>query len=142
MTEGPLHLLELLPLGDGTWRLCDHSVEGDDPASLVAYVEQTAAGVEVVWLRGRGGSARFDELSDVLRAAALELSLGAGSRATRPIEIPHFAPRPPSKADAAPQRARACNAGSMGRCQPDGWILGPSIASLSKAGPAGRRRPR
>jgi len=114
MTEGPLHHLELLPSGDGTWRLCDHSVEGDDPASIVAYVEQTTIGVEVVWLRGRGGCSRFDELSDVLRAAALELSLGAGSRATRPIEIPHFAPRTPSRADAEPQRTE--------RAMPVRWV--------------------
>jgi hypothetical protein len=101
MTEGPLHQLELLPMGEGAWRLCDHSVDSDDPASIVAYVEQTAYGVEVVWLQGRGGSSHFDELSDVLRAAAMDLSLGAGSRATRPIEIPHFAPLAPPKADRA-----------------------------------------
>ena len=105
MAEGPLHQLELLPLGDGAWRLSDHSVEGDDPASLVAYIEETTVGVEVVWLRGRGGTARFDELSDVLRAAATELSLGAGSRATRPIEIPHFAPRTPPRTHGTPQRS-------------------------------------
>jgi hypothetical protein len=104
MAEGPLHQLELLPLGDGAWRLFDHSVEGDDPASIVAYIEETTVGIEVIWLRGRGGAARFDELSDVLRAAAMELSLGAGSRATRPIEIPHFAPRTPPRTHASPQR--------------------------------------
>ena len=97
MAEGPLHQLELLPLGDGAWRLFDHSVEGDDPASLVAYVEQTALGFEVIWLRGHGGSSHFDEMGDVLRAAAMELSLGVGPRSTRPIEIPHFAPRTPPR---------------------------------------------
>jgi hypothetical protein len=105
MADGQLYQLELLALGDGAWRLFDHSVEGDDPASIVAYIEQTTVGIEVVWLRGRGGTARFDDLSDVLRAAAMELSLGAGSRATRPIEIPHFAPRMPPRTPAAPQRA-------------------------------------
>jgi len=105
MAEGPLHQLELLPLGDGAWRLFDHSVEGDDPASLVAYVEQTSVGVEVIWLRGHGGSTHFEELSDVLRAAAMDLSLAQAPRSTRPIEIPHYAPRTPRKADAAPQRA-------------------------------------
>ena len=105
MADGPLQQLELIPLGDGSWRLCNHSVEGDDPASLVAYAEQTETGIEVVWLQGRGGCSRFDELSDVLRAAALELSLGVGSRACRPIDIPHFAPRVPSRTDAAPQPA-------------------------------------
>ena len=103
MAEGPLHQLELLPMGDGAWRLFDHSVEGDDPASLVAYVEQTSLGVEVIWLRGRGGSTHFDELGDVLRAAAMDLSLGQAPRSTRPIEIPHFAPRTPPKAQGAPR---------------------------------------
>lgn len=104
MADEPLHQLQLFPLGDGAWRLFDHSVEGDESASVVAYIEETTSGIEVVWVRGRGGAARFDDLSDVLRAAATELSLGAGSRATRPIEIPHFAPRTPPRADAAPQR--------------------------------------
>ena len=109
MAEGQLHQLELLPLGDGAWRLFDHSVEGDDPAGMVAYIEQTTVGIEVVWLRGRGGTARFDDLSGQLHAeygpAQMELSLGAGSRATRPIEIPHFAPRTPPRTSAAPPRA-------------------------------------
>ena len=107
MAEGPLHQLELLPLVEGAWRLLDHSVQGDDPASVVAYVEETAAGIEVVWLRGGGGSSHFEELGDVLRVAAMELSLGAVPRSTRPIEIPHFAPRTPPKTDGARDRPGA-----------------------------------
>lgn len=94
MAEGPVHQLELMPLGEGAWRLCDRNVEEDDPASVVAYIEQTEEFLEVVWLHGRLGWARFTELSEVLEAAAAELAPLHSDRARRPIEIPHFAPRP------------------------------------------------
>jgi hypothetical protein len=93
MAEGPVHQLELVPLGDGAWRLCDRNVEEDDPASVVAYVEQSGEMLEVVWLQGRFGWTRFARLSEVLEAAAAELAPTPSSRGRRPIEIPHFAPR-------------------------------------------------
>lgn len=93
MAEGPVHQLELVPLGPGAWRLCDRNVEEDDPASVVAYVEESAEGIEVVWLTGRTGWARFSHLGEVLEAAAAELTPTQVSRAHRPVDIPHFAPR-------------------------------------------------
>ena len=95
MEPGPVRQLELVPLDQGSWRLCDRSIEEDDPASVVAYVEETVRGIEVVWLYGRTGWSRFSDLGEVLRAAAADLGLGGGARAQRPIEIPHFAPRHP-----------------------------------------------
>ncbi|MFH8252262.1 hypothetical protein ACH3VR_17990 [Microbacterium sp. B2969] len=95
MAEGSVHQLELVPLSEDAWRLCDRNVEEDDPASVVAYVEATADGVEVIWLHGRSGWSHFTELGDVLRAAAADLSPGgAFGRGHRPIEIPHFPPMP------------------------------------------------
>ena len=93
MAYGPVHQLELVPLGEGAWRLCDRSVEEDDPASVIAYVEQAEEFLEVVWLHGRFGWARFTQLGEVLEAAAGELAPPHADRARRPIEIPHFAPR-------------------------------------------------
>lgn len=97
MAEGPVHQLELIPLGEGAWRLCDRNVEEDDPASVIAYVEQTDDAIEVVWLQGHFGWTRFAQLGEVLEAAAAELAPTPSIRARRPIEIPHFAPRLPSQ---------------------------------------------
>ena len=88
-----VHQLELVPLGEGAWRLCDRDVDDDDPASVVAYVEETTRGFEVVWLQGRSGWTRFERLGDVLTAAAIDLSPAPAPRSRRPIDIPHFAPR-------------------------------------------------
>jgi hypothetical protein len=97
MIEGSVHQLELIPLGLTSWRLFDRSVDVDDPASLVAYVEETLDGYEVVWLQARAGWSRFTSLDEVLRAAAADLSPTAADRARRPIEIPHFAPKSPPR---------------------------------------------
>ena len=92
MAEGPVHQLELLPLGEGAWRLCDRSLDDDDPASVVAYVEAGAEGFDVVWLQSRGGRAVFRTLGDVLLAAIDESApVSAGHR---PYAIPHLPPRP------------------------------------------------
>lgn len=93
MADGPVHQLELVPLGEGAWRLCDRNVDEDDPASVIAYIEQSEEFLEVVWLRGGLGWARFTQLGEVLEAAAAELAPLHSDRARRPIEIPHFAPR-------------------------------------------------
>ncbi|WP_345801428.1 hypothetical protein AAIB33_18515 [Microbacterium sp. AZCO] len=94
MADGHVHQLELIPLGEGSWRLCDRNVEEDDPASIVAYIETTAEGLEVVWLHGRRGWTHFTDLTDVLRAAAADLAPGGLNRRQRPFAIPHFPPPP------------------------------------------------
>lgn len=91
MAEGPVHQLELVPLGDGSWRLCDRSVRDDDPASVVAYVEGGDEGFDVVWLQ-RVGCAHFGSLREVLLAAADESAQVPARH--RPYEIPHLPPRP------------------------------------------------
>lgn len=95
MDKGTVHQLELVPLVEGAWRLCDRSLDDDDPASVVAYVEQTARGVEVVWLHGKAGWATFERLSDVLTAAAVDLTPAPPPRSRRPFDIPHIAPKFP-----------------------------------------------
>ncbi|WP_243075522.1 hypothetical protein [Microbacterium sp. SS28] len=92
LDHGTVHQLELVPLGDGAWRLCDRSVEDDDPSSVVAYVEATAEGFEVVWLQRVGGRSIYGGLNDVLLAAIDEMMPIVSGR--RPFEIPHLPPRP------------------------------------------------
>jgi hypothetical protein len=92
MAEGPVHQLELVPLGEGAWRLCDRNLDEDDPASVVAYVEAGTEGFDVVWLQRFGGRSRFSTLGDVLLAAIDgSSSISAGHR---PYRIPHLPPRP------------------------------------------------
>jgi len=93
-----VHRLELVPLGDEAWRLCDGNEEASDATSVVAYVERRPSGYEVVWVSLRQGVERFATLGDVLERAAQVLAEVPVSGATRPIPIPHFAPSPPALA--------------------------------------------
>ncbi|WP_285115067.1 hypothetical protein [Leifsonia sp. fls2-241-R2A-40a] len=61
--------LEIIPLTDSSWRICDTSVGPTDPGGLLAYVEREDAGFDVIMLRpGFTESAHTDCL-----AAALSL---------------------------------------------------------------------
>jgi hypothetical protein len=44
--------LELIPLGDSGYRVCDASVPDEDASHVVAFIEKHPQDVEVVWLRG------------------------------------------------------------------------------------------
>lgn len=96
MERGAVHRFELIPLADGAWRLCDRSFDADDPAGVVAYVEETSDGVEVVWLQGRLGRETFPVLGDVLIVAEVDITPMRRSRSRRPVEIPHIAPQVPA----------------------------------------------
>jgi hypothetical protein len=74
-TRDELHQLELVPMTRDSWRVCDRAVASSDARSIVAYVEQRAAGVyDVVWVVAGIGVETFTRLEDVLRAAAELLS--------------------------------------------------------------------
>lgn len=87
-----VHQLELVPLGDEAWRLCDGNVEASDATSVVAYIERRTSGYEVVWVSVHRGVERYATIGDVLERAAKVLADVPASGATRPIPIPHFAP--------------------------------------------------
>ncbi|WP_460815958.1 hypothetical protein [Microbacterium petrolearium] len=89
-----VHQLDLVPLGEDAWRLCDRSVDSCDATSVVAYVERRDDGYEVVWVSTHRGVERFTTMGDALERAAEVLSAVTPPGATRPIPIPHFAPRP------------------------------------------------
>lgn len=57
-----------------SWRLCDTTVAPRDAGSVVAYVELTDRGYEVVWLRGPAVATMFPSLDAVMRRARRTVS--------------------------------------------------------------------
>ncbi len=66
--------LELRAMADNSWRLCDRDVSPNDAASVVAYVEATARGYEVVWVLGPQGRTWVPTLERVAETAAHRLA--------------------------------------------------------------------
>lgn len=91
-TSEGMHQLELVPLGDDAWRLCDRTVDASDATSVIAYVERRGLVYEVVWVSISRGVERFRTMGDVLERATGILANTPVSGATRPIPIAHFAP--------------------------------------------------
>ncbi|MCC2031418.1 hypothetical protein [Microbacterium allomyrinae] len=91
MDLGVVHQLEFVPLSPGGWRLCDRSVSSNDPASVVAYVEERRGALTVVWLVGQRAPSRAADLGEVLLQAIDRVSRPSQPRA-RPFPIPHRAP--------------------------------------------------
>lgn len=91
-TDESVHQLQLLPLDDNSWRLCDGAVAAHDPDSVVAYVERCEEGLAIVWLVGPHTPRWLGTLDDVLAEAVNRLAgpISAGPR--RPTPIPHRAP--------------------------------------------------
>jgi hypothetical protein len=91
----PVHHLELVPMGDGAWRLCDRPriPRGDDgDGTLVAYIERLAGGeYEAVWVWRGPAVETFPSLEAVLVAGTRRLSSTVGSE-SKPVPIPHRAP--------------------------------------------------
>lgn len=89
---------EVIPLGRGAWRICDSTRERTDASRLVAYVDSSEIGtLDVLWLRSPCPTrSRYRDLAELLADldAAAEAAAEAAqtSRATRPIQIPHFPP--------------------------------------------------
>ncbi|MHC2998486.1 hypothetical protein [Microbacterium sp. HJ5] len=94
LDAAPVHHLELVPLGDRAWRLCDHAeagVAGGD-GELVAYVERLPSGAyEAVWVRGGSRVDVYASLAAVLVAGVRRLSASV-STDSKPVPIPHRAP--------------------------------------------------
>lgn len=89
----PVHQLELVPLGDNAWRLCDHAAAGGgDARTLIAYVERLPHGsFEAVWVIDGPRVNTFASLPEVLVAAARRLAVSV-STDSKPVPIPHRAP--------------------------------------------------
>lgn len=88
----PVHHLELVPLGDRAWRLCDHAASGAEEGTIIAYVEKLSRGAyETVWVFHGPRIDVFRSLEDVLVTAARRLSTVV-STDCKPVPIPHRAP--------------------------------------------------
>ncbi len=83
--------LELVPIDDRSWRLCDTRWDANDAPHVVAYIELVDDVYDVIWVRGGARRARLNSLEACLCAArehvAQEVEPG-----TRPKLIPHFPP--------------------------------------------------
>jgi hypothetical protein len=92
MTIGDVHRLELVPLGDESWRLCDRPAEDETDEALIAYVERTPdRRYETVWVYGGARVESYSALEDVLMSAARRLA-NIVSTDSKPVPIPHRAP--------------------------------------------------
>lgn len=61
--------LEVIALGEQSWRVCDRFVPEDDATRLLAYVEQVGERFEVLWMWPRAGMCEsFASLADALAA--------------------------------------------------------------------------
>ena len=90
--SAPVHHLELVPLGERAWRLCDQPADGDEETTLVAYVEELPGGIfEAVWVHPGPGVETFATREDVLVAAVRRLATVVSVN-SKPIPIPHRAP--------------------------------------------------
>lgn len=84
--------LELAPIDDRSWRLCDPRWNPNDAPYVVAYIEQVNDIYEVVWMRGIRRRCRLTSLHECARAG--EEQLAADIRpGTRPVEIAAFPPQ-------------------------------------------------
>jgi hypothetical protein len=92
------HQLELVPLIEGAWRVCDRSVAASDAASVIAYVEKISTddrgelSYEAVWVQYTRGTTRHTSMQSVLRMAADLLAGAASTGPAKPKPIAHFPP--------------------------------------------------
>lgn len=84
--------LELIPIDEGRWRLCDGRAQRSDASYVVAYIEEVDDGLDVVWLRGGRLPARFAHIDEVTAVATRIVAEGDSRGSTRPVPIPHHAP--------------------------------------------------
>lgn len=92
------HQLELVPLGEGAWRVCDRSVAASDAGSVIAYVERrptddpSELSYEAVWVHCTRGTTRHTSMQSVLTMAADLLAAAASAGPAKPKPIAHFPP--------------------------------------------------
>lgn len=84
--------LELLPIDEDAWRLCDRRVSARDPEFVVAYIERTDGGFETVWIRGGARRSRLSSLEECVERGEEILRAQEQSTSSRPVPIPHFPP--------------------------------------------------
>lgn len=69
-------LVDVVPLSETTWRVCDTRCDDDDSRHIVGYIRSIADGFEMMWMRPRPGvTYRYDSFDDAVRATARRLLL-------------------------------------------------------------------
>lgn len=84
--------LELIPIDDRSWRLCDTRWSPSDAPHVVAYIEHVDDVYDVVWMRGTRRRSRASCLEECIRAGREQLAQEV-TPGTRPVGIPHFPPQ-------------------------------------------------
>lgn len=85
--------IQLVPISETAWRLCDARVAQTDADHLIAYVEIGRQGdYEVVWIRGPRRRSRVASLEQCTALAALLLAEEQPPGRLRPVPISHFPP--------------------------------------------------
>ncbi|NYF17496.1 hypothetical protein HDC37_002341 [Microbacterium sp. AK009] len=71
LKTGPLHTdqFELVRLAAGGWVITDLALPHDDPACLLAYVQDDGSRFEVVWVQPPVRTGWFDSLDEILDEA-------------------------------------------------------------------------
>ena len=66
--------VDLVPLGETTWRVCDTTFDEGDARRVIGYVQELDDGFEMMWMRPRPGVCyRYPTLDDAVRAVTLRL---------------------------------------------------------------------
>lgn len=68
------HQLSMEPIDDGSWRLCDRTVDSADADSLVAYIERRGGRYDIIWIHDDLANATYDSLREMLAEAATALA--------------------------------------------------------------------
>lgn len=66
--------VELVPLNDTTWRVCDARNGGDGVRKILGYLTAIDEQYEMLWMRPRAGvTRRYDTYEDAVEAIATRL---------------------------------------------------------------------
>ncbi len=87
--DGPL---ELIPIDDDAWRLCDQRAGVNDAEFVVAYIERGDDGFDAVWMSGPRRRSHHATLEDCVARGERLRHAGEVSTSSRPIPIAHFPP--------------------------------------------------
>lgn len=88
-----VHNLELDPLGEGAWRLCDRAFAEADPHGVVAYIQVRSDGWhDVTWVGYGVGRRVSASMNDILAEASRLVVAADRPPSRKPNPIPH---RPP-----------------------------------------------
>ncbi|MBM7505505.1 hypothetical protein ACFPER_00210 [Agromyces aurantiacus] len=69
-------LIDVVPLSETTWRVCDTRCDEGDSRHIVGYIHSIAGGYEVMWMRPRPGvTYRYATFEDAVRETSRRMRL-------------------------------------------------------------------